>query len=88
MPDDERRLNIRVNEETHYWLNLDAARYGRSLQGHVNALLSEHATKTKEQFGGVRPEGTKGGQSGTATRTPGGAAMAADGPTPAYDSSG
>jgi hypothetical protein len=60
-----RRMNIRVSEETHYWINLDAARHGRSLQEHVDALLSERARAIAGQFENVRPpqpdEGRKGG---------------------------
>lgn len=60
----ERRLNIRVSEEAHFWINLDAARHGRSLQQHVDALVTERADAVKAQHGGVRPEpevGKKGG---------------------------
>lgn len=60
---DERRLNVRVSEETHYWINLDAARHSRSLQQHVSALMDRRAAEVREQFSGVRPsaeEGRKG----------------------------
>lgn len=60
----ERRLNIRVSEDTHYWINLDAARHGRTLQEHVDALLSERARSISEQFGNVRPTAEEGRKAG------------------------
>lgn len=54
MPNDIRRLNIRVSDDTHYWLNVDAARHNRSMQQHVDALLSAHAQKVAAEFGGKR----------------------------------
>jgi predicted HicB family RNase H-like nuclease len=57
MPEVEiKRLNIRVSEPTHYWLNLDAARHSRSLQQHVDALLTERAEEVSRTFGGKRPD--------------------------------
>lgn len=55
MPEDPKRLNIRTTEEVHYWLNLEAARHGRSLQQHVNHLLTERAKVVSAEYGGVRP---------------------------------
>lgn len=55
MPEDPKRLNIRTTEEVHYWLNLEAARHGRSLQQHVNHLLTERANAVSAEYGGVRP---------------------------------
>lgn len=52
---DRRRLNIRVSEDTHYWLNLDAARNSRSLQAHLERRLDEWASEVKAGFGGKRP---------------------------------
>lgn len=52
---ERRRLNIHVSEETHYWLNVDAARHGKRLQGHLEKLLDTHAAGVSAEYQGQRP---------------------------------
>jgi uncharacterized protein (DUF1778 family) len=52
MPTTEpKRLNLRVSDDTHYWLNIDAARRGQSLQGYMEERLDKQAAGVAEAFG-------------------------------------